>query len=226
MNKEEYLRELEIHLKKYLTRAEVDDILRDYGEYFEDGRRQNKTDIEISAKLGEPSVIALQFTEENIHDKKEKRNLELEKMKEAASNTVNIAKEKMKGVHPIQNISKTVETTTRKTKGPIRGLLSFFCKVIGIVIGLFFGGILAFLFLCMFGCALLLTLSVLFSGICGLFASLATLSFISVFFTLGGILASVSLICVGLLLGIFLYVMLKKIYDLMKYGLECFSKSL
>ena len=64
MNKEEYLQKLEQYLKKYLSKEEIKDILMDYGEYFEDGRRLNKTDIEISAKLGDPEVIASQFIEE------------------------------------------------------------------------------------------------------------------------------------------------------------------
>ena len=63
MTKESYLQALENLLKKHLSKSEIDDILRDYGEYFDDGRRQNKTDTEISAKLGDPEIIAQQFIE-------------------------------------------------------------------------------------------------------------------------------------------------------------------
>ena len=64
MNKETYLRQLEALLKGHLSGAEVADILRDYNEFFEDGRKQGKPDEEIAAKLGSPELIAEQFTEE------------------------------------------------------------------------------------------------------------------------------------------------------------------
>lgn len=66
VSRDEYLKELESLLKKYLSQSEIEDILRDYREYFEDGRRQNKTDLEISAKLGSPEIIARQFLEESV----------------------------------------------------------------------------------------------------------------------------------------------------------------
>ncbi|MBP1581320.1 MAG: DUF1700 domain-containing protein [Oscillospiraceae bacterium] len=65
MNKLEYLNQLETILKKHLSKAEVDDIIRDYAEFFEEGRRQGKNDAEISAKLGSPELIAEQIMEEN-----------------------------------------------------------------------------------------------------------------------------------------------------------------
>lgn len=71
MNKEEYLEELKKLLNAHLSNADINDILRDYGEYFEDGRRQNKTDIEISAKLGSPKIIAQQFIEESTNGDKD-----------------------------------------------------------------------------------------------------------------------------------------------------------
>ncbi len=66
MNKLEYLGQLETILKKKrLSRAEVDDIIRDYAEFFEEGRRQGQSDAEISAKLGSPELIAQQLSEES-----------------------------------------------------------------------------------------------------------------------------------------------------------------
>lgn len=91
VNKEEYLKELESNLKRYLSSGEIEDILRDYGEYFEDGRRQNKSDIEISAKLGSPVIIAQQFIEESGYTHED----ELSKIKEKAVNSINTAKEKI-----------------------------------------------------------------------------------------------------------------------------------
>ncbi len=66
MNKLEYLGQLEAILKKqHLSKAEVDDIIRDYAEFFEEGRRQGQSDAEIAAKLGSPELVAQQLTEEN-----------------------------------------------------------------------------------------------------------------------------------------------------------------
>ena len=49
MNKQEYLERLEACLRHKLSREEIDDIMRDYAEYFEEGRRQSKQDSEITA---------------------------------------------------------------------------------------------------------------------------------------------------------------------------------
>lgn len=65
MNKQEYLERLEACLKHKLSREEIDDIMRDYAEYFEEGRRQSKQDSEISAKLGDPELVAQQLIEES-----------------------------------------------------------------------------------------------------------------------------------------------------------------
>lgn len=68
MNKLEYLEKLEACLRKRrLSKLEIDDIIRDYAEYFEEGRRQSKPDQEIAAKLGDPSLVADQIMEENEH---------------------------------------------------------------------------------------------------------------------------------------------------------------
>ena len=65
MNKQEYLEKLEACLKHKLSREEIEDIMRDYAEYFEEGRRQSKQDVEIAAKLGDPELVAQQLIEES-----------------------------------------------------------------------------------------------------------------------------------------------------------------
>lgn len=66
MNKLEYLNQLETILKKsHMSKADIDDIIRDYAEFFEEGRRQGESDGEIAAKLGAPDLIAQQILEEN-----------------------------------------------------------------------------------------------------------------------------------------------------------------
>lgn len=105
MTKESYLQALENLLKKHLSKSEIDDILRDYGEYFDDGRRQNKTDTEISAKLGDPEIIAQQFIEEignenNKESKKEMIDQVLHSMKEGTEKAfTTLKKETSKTFH-------------------------------------------------------------------------------------------------------------------------------
>lgn len=68
MNKLDYLNQLESILKKnHLPKEDVDDIIRDYAEFFEEGRRQGQSDAEISAKMGSPELVAQQILEENGH---------------------------------------------------------------------------------------------------------------------------------------------------------------
>ena len=61
MNKMEYLKQLESALKGKVSSAELDDIIRDYAEYFEEGKKQGKTEDEISQKLGIPFEVARQI---------------------------------------------------------------------------------------------------------------------------------------------------------------------
>ena len=69
MNKLDYLNQLESILKKqHMSKAEIDDIIRDYAEFFEEGRRQGQSDTEIGAKLGSPELVAQQILEENGHN--------------------------------------------------------------------------------------------------------------------------------------------------------------
>ena len=81
MNKLEYLRTLESTLQTRLSQNEVNEIMRDYAEYFAEGARQGKTDEEIAANLGDPIEVARQVIAESqsvqttsvpASDKKEK----------------------------------------------------------------------------------------------------------------------------------------------------------
>ena len=62
MNKQEYLERLQECLKHKLPREEIEDIMRDYAEYFEEGRRQSQQDSQIAAKLGDPELVAQQLS--------------------------------------------------------------------------------------------------------------------------------------------------------------------
>lgn len=65
MSRYEYLKTLENHLKLSLSKNEINDILRDYGEYFTEGENQGKTEWEIIAKLGDPKEVAQQIISES-----------------------------------------------------------------------------------------------------------------------------------------------------------------
>lgn len=65
MSRYEYLKTLESHLRLSLSRSEINDILRDYGEYFTEGENQGKSEWEIIAKLGDPKEVAQQIISES-----------------------------------------------------------------------------------------------------------------------------------------------------------------
>ena len=68
MNKLDYLNQLENLLKKnHFEKNDIDDIIRDYAEFFEEGRRKGQNDAEISAKLGSPEIVVSQILEENSY---------------------------------------------------------------------------------------------------------------------------------------------------------------
>ena len=58
MNKSEFLEILKDYLGKDFSEYEVNDILRDYEEYFVDGVIEGKSDMEIISALGSPKSIA------------------------------------------------------------------------------------------------------------------------------------------------------------------------
>lgn len=207
MNKEEYLQKLEQHLKKYLSKEEIKDILMDYNEYFEDGRRQNKSDIEISAKLGDPEVIASQFTEEI----RKKHNDDIEKIKETTSSVINNIKEKAESIGKNKNIEKMDKQYKNK------GILDLLFKLVKCVV---------FVMICFFALGFLFTVLGLIAsgvvvcivgGILGFIFSLSMIGFITVFAVISGVFGSVFIFCLGILLVMLFMV-------IVKYSIEYFVK--
>lgn len=72
MSRYEYLKTLESHLRLSLSKSEINDILRDYGEYFTEGENQGKSEWEIIAKLGDPKEVAQQIISESRKDEVKK----------------------------------------------------------------------------------------------------------------------------------------------------------
>ncbi len=91
MSKQEYLDKLEACLRHYLSKAEIEDILRDYAEYFEEGRRQSKSDSEIAAKMGDPEMVAKELIEENLQNKEDLAQKVRTKAREAGEKVKNAA---------------------------------------------------------------------------------------------------------------------------------------
>lgn len=58
MKKDEFLRELRISLEGKLDSEDINEILSDYNDVFQDGILDNKTEDEISKSMGSPSAIA------------------------------------------------------------------------------------------------------------------------------------------------------------------------
>lgn len=71
MNKVEYLDVLNDYLLKYYSEEESLDILRDYEEYFLNGKLDGKTEQEIILELGSPKIIVqeLRAEEKNVSKK-------------------------------------------------------------------------------------------------------------------------------------------------------------
>ena len=80
LNKQEYLERLQECLKHKLPREEIEDIMRDYAEYFEEGRRQSQQDSQIAAKLGDPELVAQQLIEES-QEQAEERSMWVQRKK-------------------------------------------------------------------------------------------------------------------------------------------------
>ena len=148
MNKQEYLERLQECLKHKLPREEIEDIMRDYAEYFEEGRRQSQQDSQIAAKLGDPELVAQQLIEESQEQAEEKVHVGAEKKAPWShawgyvTDKVKDAKEKFdqwdKGEgaqeHP-QPEAEQPQKSEKVSSGPKQhdeeGVILRFCKAIG-----------------------------------------------------------------------------------------------
>ncbi|MCR8745066.1 DUF1700 domain-containing protein [Romboutsia lituseburensis] len=74
MNKIEFLEILKDYLKKDFSEDEINDILRDYEEYFVDGLIEGKNDMEIIEALGSPKAIANELISQIKKDDKRQSN--------------------------------------------------------------------------------------------------------------------------------------------------------
>ncbi len=80
MNKREFLEILKDYLANHFSEGEVDDILRDYEEYFIDGEIEGKSDIEIIQSLGSPKSIVRDLVYEMKESKVNNSNKKFNKV--------------------------------------------------------------------------------------------------------------------------------------------------
>lgn len=214
MNKEEYLKKLDSYLRKQLSKEEIEDIIRDYGEYFEDGHRMNQSDIEIAARLGSPDIIAKQIIEEYGEDTLSNHSDELRKIKDKAKEGIFSVKEKITSNHLGKQIKKFpaniffgFSTVFSKLFHSMGGALqmgkSLFLACFGLISSIAAGVI--FLMAEMIGLLFygFLLMTVLFLGGIGIFgivASFVSIGFISIFLTMAALLISIISVCIGGLL--------------------------
>lgn len=220
MTKESYLQALENLLKKHLSKSEINDILRDYGEYFDDGRRQNKTDTEISAKLGDPEIIAQQFIEElgadNKESKTEKIDQVLHSVKEGTEKAfTTLKKETTKTFHHASD--KMTSVCQSENRSFIKnGTSTIFSIIKSIFVFCIFAFLQFFFTIFVYGSCLGAAVFFVGCGIAGIFCLGFSLIFLPQLLSLAIIFASVAMLALALLIVLFTIFLLKWNIQLVK----------
>lgn len=76
MNKREFLNEIRAYLEKAYIRlnpVEIEDIIRDYEEYFREGLAEGKSEKELVDSMGDPKSLVDEMVENDIEDGKYSR---------------------------------------------------------------------------------------------------------------------------------------------------------
>lgn len=125
LNKREFLEILKDYLSSNFSNDEVNDILRDYEEYFIDGEIEGKSDIQIIESLGSPKSIVRDLVGEMKESKTNASNKKFDKIYD----NLNKIKLKMK-----DNYNKSKEIINNKLTPNLRneeeGLSTKFIKVL------------------------------------------------------------------------------------------------
>lgn len=85
LNKKEFLEILKDYLSNHFSQDEVNDILRDYEEYFIDGEIEGKSDIQIIESLGSPKSIVRDLVEEMKESKINYNNKRFDRIHDSLS---------------------------------------------------------------------------------------------------------------------------------------------
>lgn len=148
LNKREFLEILKDYLSNHFSDDEVNDILRDYEEYFIDGEIEGKSDIQIIESLGSPKSIVRDLVDEMNSSKINSSNKRFDKIYD------NLNKVKLK-FRDRYNKSKEIinNKLTPNLKDDEEGLSTKLIKILlaGLSVGLIFVGILFVLFMIFIG---------------------------------------------------------------------------
>ncbi|EQF25747.1 hypothetical protein QEW_1728 [Clostridioides difficile CD160] len=197
MNKTEFLEILKDYLKKDFSESEVNDILRDYEEYFVDGIIEGKSDMEIIASLGSPKSIAreliLQTKEKDTEEEKiintDVLNDKFSKFKSDMKKGYSILKDEAKEKYnkSKENINDKLTPSIEESVG---GLSRQVIKALLVVLSLFLI-IPAFAFICA-------VISVAIGLVCTLIAFVISIPFVIKFITM---VPDVTMFCIFATIG-------------------------
>ena len=104
MTRFEYIKEIERLLKNKMSDNELYDIMRDYAEFFEEGKKQGKTEDEVMKSLGNPSDIAKEILDEEV-ETKEPDNKKL---------TEKVAKSTKKATQKVIDVTETTISSIKE----------------------------------------------------------------------------------------------------------------
>ncbi|SCI77393.1 Predicted membrane protein [uncultured Clostridium sp.] len=148
LNKREFLEILKDYLSNHFSDDEVNDILRDYEEYFIDGEIEGKSDIQIIESLGSPKSIVRDLVDEMNSSKINSSNKRFDKIYD------NLNKVKLKFRDRYQKSKEIINNKlTPNLKNDEEGLSTKLIKILLTVLsaGLIFIGILFVLFMIFIG---------------------------------------------------------------------------
>ncbi|GAA0709321.1 DUF1700 domain-containing protein [Paraclostridium ghonii] len=163
MNKREFLEILKDYLSNHFSADEVNDILRDYEEYFIDGEIEGKSDLQIIESLGSPKSIVRDLVDEMKESKLNDSNKRFDKIYDS----LNKVKLKVK-----DSYYKTKEIINNKLTPNLKndndGLSTKLIKVLlaCLSLGLMFGWIL-FILMMVSGGLTLVALNIAFIALLG-----------------------------------------------------------
>lgn len=148
LNKREFLEILKDYLSNHFSDDEVNDILRDYEEYFIDGEIEGKSDIQIIESLGSPKSIVRDLVDEMNSSKINSSNKRFDKIYD------NLNKVKLKFIDRYQKSKEIINNKlTPNLKNDEEGLSTKLIKILLTVLsaGLIFIGVLFVLFMIFIG---------------------------------------------------------------------------
>lgn len=148
LNKREFLEILKDYLSNHFSDDEVNDILRDYEEYFIDGEIEGKSDIQIIESLGSPKSIVRDLVDEMNSSKINSSNKRFDKIYD------NLNKVKLKFRDRYQKSKEIINNKlTPNLKNDEEGLSTKLIKILLTVLsaGLIFIGVLFVLFMIFIG---------------------------------------------------------------------------